>query len=223
MLMTIEEAAETAKYTEGGKAVAQQADAGLMVQFYDRAVLNKAQTEIDGVARFDNVPYCKIMIPGDKTFEHDQPARDDDKRRFSAAWEAFMEGRSDAVDGTPLEQWSYLTPAQVAELKMVGFRSVEQLAAASDSQVGSIRMDGLKWRDRAQQFINGAPETERVLRGDLESANRKIADLEAKAGDVEQLRQQLAEAQAAVASLAAKVGSEDGDDNAAPKRRGKAA
>jgi hypothetical protein len=165
------------------------ADAQLHVEFY---------TKEDGPRK--GKAYVRIMAPGDKTNIIEQPARDDHKQRFPRQWLYFqMQQNEDAAQqiGTPLSQWHRDYPEevnkdQIAELNILKFVTVEQLALASDGQLQRVGMGAVGLREKARQYLNRKNRTE---------SNAELADT----------KRQLAELQAQLAELTADV----------PKRRGR--
>ena len=165
------------------------ADAQLHVEFY---------TKEDGPRK--GKAYVRIMAPGDKTNIIEQPAKDDHKQRFPRQWLYFqMQQNEDAAQqiGTPLSQWHRDYPEevnkdQIAELNILKFVTVEQLALASDGQLQRVGMGAVGLREKARQYLNRKNRTE---------SNAELADT----------KRQLAELQAQLAELTAD----------APKRRGR--
>lgn len=168
------------------------ADAQLHVEFYTK----------DSGAN-EGKPYVRIMAPGDKTNIIDQPAREDHRQRFPRQWLYFQmqenEGSASQI-GIPLAQWHRDYPEdinrdQVAELGILKFMTVEQLALASDSQLQRVGMGGVGLREKARQYLN----------------RKNRADSSA---ELEDTKKQLAELQAQMAQL---LGEKAGE----PKRRGR--
>lgn len=64
-------------------------------------------------------------------------------------YQAWKEGQELPASGTPLAAWPGVTPEQAEVLKGVGFRSVEDIAHATDGVISRIPMPGI--RDLANQ------------------------------------------------------------------------
>ena len=124
------------------------ADSHLHVEFYE-----------NDRAPYMGVPFVRILIPGDKTNEIDQPVREDHKQRFPRQWLYYsMRNENPVMIGTPLEEWNKAQPEefsdlQMAELQIYKFQTVEQLATASDSQLQRVGMGAVGLRERARQFL----------------------------------------------------------------------
>jgi hypothetical protein len=161
-------------------------DAGLHVEFYEKKVTIPANPEINRPEAFERMEvYCRIIIPGDKTFAHDQPVRDYDKQRFPRHWMAFQVKNNEQGPsgfGTPLEQWVIDKPGvinenQRVELAHLGFRTVEQVAMATDMQVQRMGLGALGMRDGARTYLKDKQRGDSD--GEQEAMKAQIADLKA--------------------------------------------
>jgi hypothetical protein len=151
------------------------ADAQLHVEFYIRE---------EGPKKGNS--YVRIQAPGDKTNVIDQPVRDDHKERFPRQWLYFQMQQSEgaaAQIGTPLSQWHKDAPEeinrdQIAELSILKFLTVEQLALASDGQLQRVGMGGVGLRERARLYLNRKNRVESSA--ELEDTKRQLAQLQAQ-------------------------------------------
>ena len=153
-------------------------DSQLHVEFYER------QVELPDKS-IRPTPYVRIMIPGDKTNIIDQPVRDDHKRRFPRQFLYFqMKNSADAPEvGTALEVWheeapDELSAGQLEELRILKFRTVEQIRGASDVQLQRVGMGAAGLRERARTYLARKNSTE---------ADAKIAKLEAMVAQLSSL------------------------------------
>lgn len=136
-------------------------DAGLLVEFYWRAVQSKAKTEEAGRPVYENRPYIRIKIVGDNTKKIDRPVNmvasgnvPSDPDRFPRQWERFNSNKPQTLEGTPIEEWPPLTPADVENFKTAGIFTVEQLASLGDNNIKGMGMRA--WRDKAKNWISSA-------------------------------------------------------------------
>lgn len=115
--------------------------------------------------------YVTISTPGDVLTIIDRPMYDEDKARFARQWQAFQMKNNDMpIVGYMLEDWAKeapesITEGQVKELQFIGFRVVEQLAAASDRHIAQIGLGAEGLRVRAQQAmkVRNASEHDREM------------------------------------------------------------
>jgi len=130
---------------------------------------------------YKGVPFVRIMIPGDKTTEIDQPVREDHKERFPRQWLYYQMKNSEGVMiGTPLQEWHSAEPEefndrQMAELQILKFQTVEQVATASDSQVQKVGMGAAGLRERARAFLNRKNNVKNT--SDLDETKRELEEL----------------------------------------------
>jgi hypothetical protein len=133
---------------------------------------------------FKGKPFIKIVVPGDKTTVIDQPVRDDHKERFPRQWLHFqMQSGDGPVIGTPLKDWfqdqpDELNDNQLAELQILKFQTVEQVATASDNQLQRIGMGGVGLRERARNYLLN--KNQKVSSGELDKTRLELAELKAQ-------------------------------------------
>lgn len=111
---------------------------------------------------WEGKPFVRIMIPGDKTNVIEQPVREDHKRRFPRLWLNYQSQNAEggAIPGTPLTQWNTerpgeFTDGQLAEMQVLKFQTVEQIAGASDAQIQRVGMGAAGLRERAKAYLSG--------------------------------------------------------------------
>ena len=127
----------------------------------------------------------RIVIPGDKNTIIDQRAKDDHRARFTRQWLYYQSQQGEAAAqeiGTPLSQWHKDSPEEInrdhiAELSILKFVTVEQLALASDQQLQRI-MGGVGLRERARQYLNRKNRHE--ASAELETTKKQLAELQAQ-------------------------------------------
>jgi len=129
-------------------------------------------------------PFVRIMIPGDKTSINEQMVADHHKQRFPRQWLHFQMQNDDApVIGTPLMQWHRDDPEefndmQLAELQILKFQTVEQLATASDSQIQKVGMGAAGLRERARSYLTKKNQSKNS--SELEETRSELAELKAQ-------------------------------------------
>jgi hypothetical protein len=128
-------------------------DDTLLVKFFKHPKVNAEETKKAGRPIFEEVAFIQIMMPGNKDHIVVRPARDMDKRRFAEHWRKY-EAREDqdAVVGTLLEEWAGITRSQCEELKYLNIKTVEQLAAVTDSNAQGIMGIGFL-KEKANKYL----------------------------------------------------------------------
>jgi hypothetical protein len=75
-------------------------------------------------------------------------------------YEAYMRGEEAPVQGTPLSAWAGLRPEQVEVLKLSGLKTVEDVAAMTETHLTSIKLPALREiKGQAQHFLDSADQT----------------------------------------------------------------
>jgi len=136
-------------------------DESLYVQFYMSYEQNYEKSEQEGRPIYDDVPFVRIFVPGDRTNVIDRQVRMSNPRigffggddaRFPKQWAQFKEGQEQRSAGTPLAEWPVISRGQAEELKFFGFDTVEQIAGASD-QVLTKHMGLQDLKNRAKAYL----------------------------------------------------------------------
>lgn len=170
-------------------------------EFRMKAVLLVHDSEMAGKQIYRNVEYVTIHIPGDMRSTVDRKVTDEHRRRWPIHYAAWKENREIATDGLPLERWSLIGPAEVETFKYNKVRTVEQLAALSDTQCQSLGLGAVRLRKEAIAYLDQAKGNAGI--------SKAIASNERLEIENAQLKSQLADA---LARLSAR--SERRDDEA---------
>jgi hypothetical protein len=168
---------------------------GIYAEFFLEPVKLGFRSEQEGRPIYEDREHVRIIIAGDNKTEVVREARDEDKERFSRAYQAFKQGAERvAQDGTPLKEWPEMTPAIIKELAHYNIYTVDALASLTDSQLQNIGPGGRVWRDKAQAFLTFAKdvslptrlvaESDR-LKGEIERRDTTISEM---AREIERLK-----------------------------------
>lgn len=145
--------------------------------FFSKEVEDKGRTKVEGRPIFKMVDYVEIIIPGDKNNRPKKPVSDEHKKRWPMQWQAYQSNQQEVIDGTPINQWAYLTPARVAELRAIGCRTIESVANFDETHIKRLGPDGFDLKRRAQQALKPQSDVEQELRSEvsvLESENKEL-------------------------------------------------
>ena len=159
----------------------QDGDERLFVQFYMGSIENIAKSQEAGHPVFDERPFVKIIVPGDKNTIIDTLAEPSHKRRFARAWEQFQRNEEQIAEGWPLREWPAITRAQAEELRHLNIVTVEQLANLSDSH-GSKIMGYHELKRKAQTALTVAKDQSAAqkLAAENETLKGQLAALQAQ-------------------------------------------
>lgn len=174
----------------------------LWVQFSTRAMQNTYLSAAQGRPIFEDQLWVEIRVPGNQLLTIETPALEEHKRRFPRQWAYFQQTHStDGQNiGTPLSQWPILRPSQIEELRALKFYTVENVAFASDEQIGRIGMLAgmapMSFRERAKLYLEGAKQhslaatqQEEIKARDAEIAALKTSQAEAEARHAQEMEE----------------------------------
>ena len=131
-----------------------EGDDKLFVVFYGGTRINEAKSQEAGRPVHDDVDLIKIIVPGQRDSVVAE-ATYDYQQRFPRQWAQYKANKEQTGSGTPLSELTWLTAAQIADLKAMNVHTVEQLAGISDAQAHSFMgFHGLK--QRAQAYLEAA-------------------------------------------------------------------
>lgn len=197
------------------------------VKFFYAYNENKEKSIKEGRPIFDEIPSISIQWPGmDETVRRIEPQ---DKEMYRAKYEAFIAGSEPLSDGTPLSEFPQIGGSAMRELQYLGFKSVEQLAAASDEvkkKLGPL----VKYCKIAKDWLDAAHSDRNEvvkLKNLLEIAEKKQAALAEKlelfmqrveANEGTDLR---GERKEVIQSIESEEDLMEGDESSEVKRRGR--
>lgn len=143
-------------------------------RFYRDKAENGFKSAQEGRPVYDDVEMVEIIIPGQNQSIATERVKQHHKERWPSQYAAWKAGLEAVHDGSPLELWPPLTPAQIANLKALNVHTVEQLAAVDDQALGRIGMGARDLREKAKAYLTNAERGQA-----LSQAMAKIATLEA--------------------------------------------
>lgn len=150
---------------------------GVFPTFYDKRVENKRKSEKEGYPVFDEPRlYVKIMVPNSVDVV-DRPASQADIQRFPKSYEAYKTGSEPPESGYPVEQWAQVSADDVAILKAVNIKTVEQLADVPDSGLHRLGPGAHGLKNRAVKFLKDR-STNEELHARIEELERKLEKAE---------------------------------------------
>lgn len=102
--------------------------------------------------------------------------------KYNAQYLAFKNGDAQGHSGTPLEALPFLTTGKRLELKALNIHTAEALAALDGNNLKMLGMNGRKFKDQAQAYIDDAANSslDDRLVDIVSTQDAKIAELEAQ-------------------------------------------
>lgn len=156
----------------GGVGEPRRRYAGANVYFFNAYNLNREKSLAAGREVYDEIPSISIQFPGhDQTVRRIEPR---DIQEYPEKYAAFMAGSEPVESGTPLSQWTMMNGAAMKELQYLGFKSVEQLAEASDE--AKRKMGTLShYVKKAKEWLEAANGTQAQIVTLQERLDREVA------------------------------------------------
>ena len=175
------------------------------IEFEVRAVEDRAKTIEEGHAVFRDVDFVKITpLGGNGTLVVERDAlewlayhRDNASplyKHFKECYDAWKAGQEMPESGTPIRMWPAITPAEVAQLLRGGCKTIEDLAAWPDGNIGKFGMGGVSLKQRAQKYLATAQNVGRVSEqaAAVEAQNKELqATVQAQAEQLKELAEQV--------------------------------
>lgn len=164
-----------------------------MVRFYQREVKHEYNSEQQGRPIYYMADFVEIKVPGNQYTIIDTFANESHKRLYPQQWAFYQNQKRDMnegdIQGTLLRDWPILTAAQARELNHYHFYTVEQVANASDDQVGKVTMvvgmSGHSFREKARAYLSRNKDSAAI-----EAQNEELRKRDA---EIEQLKAQMAQ------------------------------
>lgn len=171
---------ESIRQQANGVIVQKKRYAGANVKFFYAYNENEEKSLKEGRPIFDEIPSISIQWPGmDETVRRIEPQ---DIQEYPEAYARFKANSEPISEGTPLAEWPIMNGSAMRELQYLGFRSVEQVANASDEakrKLGTLS----KFVKLAQEWLAAANSTQNEvvkLKLKLEQEQSRTAKLEEK-------------------------------------------
>lgn len=114
-----------------------ESEKNVAARFYDKAVKTNEVAK-NGLPVFKNVTYIEIRLKDNSTEVFNQPVTDEKIRRFPKEYALYQLSKKQVENGTPLEQFAFLTAAEIATCKSRGVFTVEALAGLDIDKVQSL-------------------------------------------------------------------------------------
>jgi hypothetical protein len=157
----------------------------LPATFEIEAVIDEEATKAKGRPVYKDQEVITIRVGTGDTRQ--RVVTDDDRRTYAAQYVAWKKRHSNpgAVEGFPLEQWAMIPgKAVVRQFADCGIRTVEQLAAMSDSRISEVG-PFMVLRQHARDWVESAGKVAPVakLRAETEAMKARIQTLEQMLSD----------------------------------------
>lgn len=143
-----------------------------LVQFFEKPIEFKKESEREGRPIFKNVTFIRIIIPGGDILEN--KVNDHYKQKYAREWNAWLATKENLPQGMPLSEWPSLTLSQIEEYKYLKVYTVEQIADASDTLLQRMGANAREMRAKAQAFLKVNEDAAAAQRYAAENERMKL-------------------------------------------------
>lgn len=143
---------------------------GANIEFFMDLILDVRESEAKGRPIYREVESIRVKFPG--TDETVVAVEERHKEHYPDKYKAFKEGQTQPEEGTALEAWAMISRPIVMELKHFGFRTIEQLAGATDETRRKLGPLG-QWIKKAKDYMK-AVESGPNLVVSLQQVNEQL-------------------------------------------------
>lgn len=133
-------------------------------RFFIKAWKNQFKSDQEGRDIYEDREYVEVLTLGDKNCIPVFQVTEKHKARWPKQYAAFKNGQVFSPEGTPLEKWTLVGPAEVEHLKHFNIRTVEQLAALGDNVLSNLGMGSRALREKAIVWLAQARDNSGVSR-----------------------------------------------------------
>ena len=161
-----------------------QSEEGVIARFYDRAV-KTGRIDKQGFPIFENVCFCEIRLKDNNSEVFDQPASDEKKKRFPTEYARYLLGKKQEEEGTPLEQFAFLSLSEIESLKIRGIFTVEALAGLDEE---TARLIGVLSENKAAKLFLQQAKGHKALIEAQKREERYLAEIDFLKSQIEKLR-----------------------------------
>lgn len=162
----------------------------MLAKFFYHPV--QKSTDESGLPHYEDVVY--VTINRDATHSMTRAATEEDMERFAPFYSAFVKATApyEKLEGFPLEMWPVASPSDVANLKIRGIRTVQELAKMPST---GLPPHAVELSRKAKNFIKMAGASNKMT----EEAEKILAENEQLKESVSFLKAQVAKLEAQVA------------------------
>lgn len=157
---------------------------GVAARFYDKAV-KTGKLNADGLPIFANRCFVEIRIKDNNCEIFDQPATPEKINRFPVEYARYQMSKKQVENGTPLEQFAFLTAAEIESLKVRGVFTVEALADLPEDKAEQLELT--HEREAAQKFAANARDYKN-MESQRQKEERYLAEIKALKNELYELK-----------------------------------
>jgi hypothetical protein len=170
--------------------VIEQTDDALAVRFFMLPERDEVKSAQEGRPIYHDIEMVEILIPGSRDKLH-RKVNDLDKQRFRTRYEKFKQSITNQIEGTPLNQFPFISVAEIKELEYFNVFTGEQLALIPDGNIDKIGVNGRDLIKKVKNYMQAAKDTAFVskMTHENESLKREISLLKEQMQQILQMKE----------------------------------
>ena len=160
----------------------------VFAKFYKRLV-KTGKINDNGLPEFEERIYVKIRVLNSFD-EVDRMAEREDFMRFAQEWDYFQRSQEKSKQGTPLEMFAFLNPAQIECCNIKGVYTIEDLSKLTKENANSL---GLATEaELAKKFLSVSKNNKAISEAQkrIEELEKEVAALRAENQELRSIKQE---------------------------------
>jgi hypothetical protein len=121
--------------------VVERTDACLGVRFFLHPELDELRSKEEGRPIYKEIEMIEILTPGSKDVLH-RKVSDLDRMRFRNRYQSFVDMAKNQIEGTPLNQFHFISAGEIKELEYFNVFTAEQLINMPDGNIEKVGVNG---------------------------------------------------------------------------------
>lgn len=184
--------------------VVERGDSSLSIRFFYLPILLEKASLDSGVPKYADIEMIEFLIPGDKNSVIHRKVNNEDKIRFKDKYERFKQTAESKIDGTPLNQFPFISAAHIKEMEYYNIYTAEQLIAIPDGNIERLGSGGREMVRKVKAYLDSAKDSSFVTKitGENESLKREMSLLKEQMSHITQNLKDSGEAQKAKPKIA---------------------
>lgn len=185
--------------------VIERSDAALGVRFFLHPLQDEEKSRLEGRPIYKEIEMIEVLTPGSRDVLH-RKVNQEDMIRFKAHYDAFKASSEHRLDGTPLNEFPFITAAERKELEYFNIFTGEQLVNMPDGNIDRMGVNGRDLIKKVNAYMQVAKDSAFISSITQENENLKR--------EMEMLKKQMDQI-----LMMNKEKSSDGNEHKANKRK----
>lgn len=164
---------------------------GLSVRFFMHAIQDERRSMEEGRPIYKEIEMVEILTPGSRDILH-KAVTEVEKHRFKELYKQFRETKESRIDGTPLDQFPFISVAERKELEYFNIFTGEQLVNIPDGNIDKIGVNGRDLIKKVEAYIKFTKDNAHIAKTtqENEELKREIALLKQQMAKIMKVKEE---------------------------------